>query len=555
MILPINTAQNPQNRIKLKENKNTAKNNAINFKAVKFLEIASKYEPIKYDLLAETKSFIKNGYNVSSLGKGLFAEVFSFDKFKNIVIKKPFRHDNFEQEAQALKALPSTLSKSQQFVARAYDDDTGNYYLLSTKVNGESPSEFWAPWNRTSLRGLFRGLFEMDKAGLYHGDLNNGNMKIDSNGDVNFLDFQWGTKTDKIRLFKNNTVQCMPNFIPIQNSQMFEMAEVPYYLKKLDNASKGKKFLNDYLTEKAKYHGQRVNHIYNITDNWEYTSEIPYINKAEKFESAQEEVYKNLNEKTLNLETLKIQFLSAFREASKYLDVNTLHKNIIPSGSSYLYALSSVQALRKKIGEFQEYAYGEMADYLEGMKDYADYWYNNLKSWTKDAFYYPYRHTRNMLENWETLHDFNDPQVDIEHFDSMTNVTKLVDKNFEVDYTRNFDCENRNIGYYMNEVERYINSTKNNSTAKTHYAYSGLIKAYERLKKAYNDEKWLDVINNSLLLIRRCEEMYAYGDCSSVQSNASGLAETVFKQVYKDVNDYGPGFYTFPGYKNMNEFS
>lgn len=180
---------------------------------------------------------------------------------------------------------------------------------------------FWHPWNKVSLKSLFKGMFEMDKVGLYHGDLNNGNIKIDSSCNVNFLDFQWGTKTNLIRFFETNETQCMPNFIPIQNSQMFEMAEIPYYLDKL----------------------------------------------------------------------------------------------------------------------------------------------------------------------------------------------KLVDKNYEIGFTRNFGCKDRNIGYYMNEIDRYIASTKQDRLARNHQAYNGLIKAYERVKEAYNNQRWLDVINNSLLLMRRCNEMYFMG--------------------------------------------
>lgn len=556
MILPINTVQNQHNRTNLKNyNYRKPKASFITFKAVQFLEIAAKFKPIERDLLTETQNFITRGKGVKSIGKGLFSEVFNFNKFKNIVIKKPFAHDNFQQEAEALKAVPSSLNKTQQFVARAYDDNTNNYYLLSTKVDGKSPDAFWHPWNKMNLKSLFKGMFEMDKAGLYHGDLNNGNIKIDSSGNVNFLDFQWGTKTDLIRFFETNETQCMPNFIPIQNSQMFEMAEIPYYLDKLGSFGKSKKFLKDYLEAKSKYHGQRVKHIYDITKNWSYSSEIPHINKAKSFENAQEEIYKNLNDRVLNLETLKIQFLSAFREASKYLDANTPHKNIIPSGSSYLCALSAVQALRKKIAEFQDCAYGKMSKYINGMRDYADYWYKNLSSWTKDAFYYPFRHTQNRLESWETLHDFNDPKINIEHYDSITNVTKLVDRNYEIGFTRNFDCENRNIGYYMNEVDKYITSTKQDRSARNHQAYNGLIKAYERVKKAYNNKRWLDVINNALLLMRRCDEMYFYGDCSSIQRHTAGLAENVFHQVFNDIDCYGPNYNIFPGYKNMNEFS
>lgn len=42
-------------------------------------------------------------------------------------------------------------------------------------------------------------------------------------------------------------------------------------------------------------------------NNWQYSSEIPHIQKAKRFESAQEEMYKSFNDKTSQLEVLKIQ--------------------------------------------------------------------------------------------------------------------------------------------------------------------------------------------------------------------------------------------------------
>ena len=556
MILPINSALKTQYNNKQQrkiQNKNI--NNSPSFKAVKILEISNKYKHLEQNLLSEIKQFVKNGVNTDFIGSGVFSEVFRFNRLRDFVIKRPFGNDTLAQEANALKEIPATLPNSQQFVARAYDDDTYKYYLVSTMVDGDSPHPKLQPWTNKNLRSLFTGMLELDKAGLYHGDLNNGNLKINRYGDVNFIDFQWGTITPKIRFYENNSDQIMPNFIPIQNSQMFEMAEVPYYLKHVDDSRQGKKFLTDYLTEKSKYHKARLNNIYATTQNWPYSSEISHIEKAKKFEAAQEEVFRSPTDKVLNLETLKIQFLSAFREASKYLDPNTVHKNIIPSGSSYLYTLSSIQALRKKIADLQNYSYGKMDDYLKCMKDYADFWYENLSDWTKDAFKYPLRHTQNKLQYWETLHNFNDPKINIEHFDNMTNVIDLVDKNFEVSYTRNFNCDTYDIGYYMREVDRYINLIKKNQKAKNHSSYRNLIKAYDNLKKAYNSDKWLDVINNSLLLIRRCGEMQTSGYCSNVKVSAVELAENVFKNVYTDINTCGPGGYSFAGYKKMNEFN
>ena len=263
MILAINSAQKTQysNKQQRKiQNKNI--NNSPSFKAVKILEISNKYKHLESTLLSEIKQFVKNRVNTDFIGSGVFSEVFRFNRLKDFVIKRPFGNDTLEQEAKALKEIPSTLPGSQQFVARAYDDDTYKYYLVSTKVDGDSPHPKLQPWTNKNLRSLFDGMQELDKAGLYHGDLNNGNLKINRYGDVNFIDFQWGTITPKNKFYENNTVQIMPNFIPIQNSQMFEMAEVPYYLKQIDDPKLGKKFLIDYLTEKSKYHKARLNNIF-----------------------------------------------------------------------------------------------------------------------------------------------------------------------------------------------------------------------------------------------------------------------------------------------------
>ena len=44
-------------------------------------------------------------------------------------------------------------------------------------VSGKSPHPSTRPWGKDSLKSLFTGMYELDKAGLYHGDLNNGNLK------------------------------------------------------------------------------------------------------------------------------------------------------------------------------------------------------------------------------------------------------------------------------------------------------------------------------------------------------------------------------------------
>ena len=538
MITPINTATNSNKR-----------NNNLTFKAVTFVNIADKFKPIQKDLLKETDKFIKGEEdNVEKIGEGVFSKAFTFFKFDNIVIKASKIVDDFMQEMQALKNLPATLSHSQQFAARAYDDQTNKYYILSTKVEGDSPDPFMTPWNRRTLKNLFTGLFEMDKAGIYHGDLNNGNIKINESGDVNFIDFQWSTKLDENEFFENNNVQCMPDFIQLQNAQMLEMAEIPFYLSKMNNEDEAKEFMSEYLRGKSKYHGKRNDNLYNITRFWQHYSQVPTINKGLKYELAQEDVFRSPNKNIMKLETLKIQFLSAFREASKYLDPNTPVKNILAAPSSYLYALSCVKALKNEIQnqKIVSSINSKEADYLTGLNEFADYWHKNLKSWTVDAFYYPHRHTRNQLYKWEHVrHNFKDPRVNVEHFDNMTNITELVNKDFTPRFYKNFEFKDWYTKYYMDKINEDIKTQKD----------TNIIRAYEKLTDAYYGKngdtgKGLDVINQSLLLTLRADQSKE----DDLVLHASNLAELVFKNIFNDIEN-STSIYNFAGYNDFNKFA
>ena len=532
MISPINTTINNYNNYKQKKN--------INFKAIHINEIAAQFNPIKNQLLAETQKFVKDGNGVKKIGEGVFSEAFKFNKFSNLVIKASKITDNFKNEMTALKWLPSSLKRSQQFAARAFDDDTYKYYLITTKVEGESPDPKKRPWDLANLKSLFNGLFELDKAGIYHGDLNNGNIKIEKNGNVNFLDFQWSTKVDKANLFEANEAQCLPRFIPLNNGQMFEMAEVPYYLNKMNDSRDGENFLASYLHEKSRYQGKRNEYFYNITENWPYSLEIPYVEKALKFESAQEEIYKSLDNKTLKLETLKIQFLNAFREASKYLDANTPHKNILAAPSSYLYALNCIQALRNEIyTQKNGYINKTRGEYLDGLSDFADYWYNNIKSWSVDAFNYPYRHAKNELISWENRHNFNDPEINVAHFDNMSNIAPLVADNFDPKFTRNFSYWNSDATKYLDEVKSYVKS----------YGTQEMKKTYDNIYEAYLQDRGLDIINQSLLLTLQANKAQLY----NLERYASFLAKEVFNNIHNDIVGE-PYIGKHPGYKNMNTF-
>ncbi len=571
MIQPISLNYN--NRINLPTRMHSGKPaRKVNFGAIHIKEISRNFAPIGSDIVRETTRFVNSGMGVKKLGQGLFSEAFEFLKLPNIVIKRSIRGgDSFTQEFQALQAVPETLKDSQHFVARVYDDETYKYYLLSTKVQGKDPNPDYNPWKGLHLRNLFSGMFEMDKVGLYHGDLNNGNIKLTNDGKVNFLDFQWGTVTNQVNFFEQNKKQCHPNFMFIQNAQMFEMAEVPYYLIKINSPADGKRFFRTYLQEKAKYHAARVNFMEKITANWPYSSELAAIRRGISFEKAQAQVYKAPDESILALEAKKVQFLSSFREASKYLDPNTPSKNIISAPSSYLIALNNVQMLRREIVRQQKQMRNSTVNeaYLKGLKEFADYWYDNLEDWTYDAFYYPYRHTQNKLKNWETLHNFADPNVDIEYFEPMWNVVKNVDKRYEPVYSTNFAIKTSANKSCMDDVKAYSNVYPSfgfsEETRETNKMIKDLRKAQKKLQTAYDENKALDVINHGLLLARRAyelamkkyknSEMTEYYQNNYLMSKSAELAENVFREVYSAVRKNSPEYTFITGYQNMQKFS
>ena len=422
-----------------------ANNSKIAFGEFKILSIDDQYKSEQEDIQKKAEDFIEKGKGGRFLGQGLFSKVYDLLKLDGIVIKESMGTDNFAAEETAMKNLPKVLSGSQKFIARGYDDELEEYFILSTKVKGISPAPYNNPWTERHLKNLFDGMFEMDKEGFYHGDLNNGNIKIEENGNVNFIDYQWATKTSKCNYFADHPQENLPRFIPVQNAQMFEMAELPYYLVKMENPKEAKSFLNLYLKVKSDYHQKRVDFMTELKRNWTKSYEIPYIQKAIDFEKAQATIYKNPDDNILKIETLKIQFLNSFREAYRQIDPNVKNKNILSAGSAYLNAISKVQDFRREISKQLVQKQHNSNDstvktYLRAQQEYGDYWFENLTETAHHAFQFPYRHAQNKLFDWENeRHNFNNPYVNVEQFKSMPDVVCAVDKNFAPGYTRNFD--------------------------------------------------------------------------------------------------------------------
>ena len=144
----------------------------INFKS-SFEDFNNKFNPLKSLLKRETDEFISIGSNVTKLGEGIGGETFKFNhpKLDHIVIKKNKAgySEDYEKEYKNLASIPTNIIGGQEAVARAYD--RGEYYLISTLVPGKTVSRD-NRYTEEHLKNLFNKMFELDKIGIYHGDLN-----------------------------------------------------------------------------------------------------------------------------------------------------------------------------------------------------------------------------------------------------------------------------------------------------------------------------------------------------------------------------------------------
>ena len=301
------------------------------------------------DLKNKVDQFEEKHDNAQFIGSGLFAKVYRLDG-TNVVIKESLpskiaraANGDFSQEAKALSRLPESVKNTQRLVANV-KTERGNSYLLSTLVNGKKPEIPTYNWEQPHFNSLFRVLFELDKSGIMHGDLNRGNCLIARDGTTNLIDYQYADtfkfddKDGNDRKYKN------PDFCAPSNAQMFEMANLPYYLVALRDKG-GKSLIREtfvsYLKEKVKYCQNRANYL-------RYQNANP---EMIEYEQLQAKFLKNPSEEMIKLQALKLQVLYAFRQVFSVTDKNNeSEKNIINTVPFYLYAA----ACAKKLMDYTE---------------------------------------------------------------------------------------------------------------------------------------------------------------------------------------------------------
>ena len=477
-----------------------------NFEAIHIRQINPDYVSLQKKIVKELDRFVKKNDNVELLGKGLTSSVYKFKKLQEIVFKKSLNHSNsFETEIKNLKLIPKSIKNAQKFVAQAFDDETGIFYLLSTKVSGKEADWQKNPWTKKGLRSLFSTMYEMDINGIYHGDLHCGNILLDKNGKTGFIDFQWTQNIIKKKFFEDNPNSFMPPFLMNENAQMFEMASVPYYLKISPSAEKGKEFLKNYLNEKSKYHQKRSDYLRQIIKNWPYEYENETILKGINFEDAQSILFRNPDEDILKIEIKKLQFLSSFRETSGKIDSNKTERDFVTATSSQLMTLSAIKELQKEIAlqKTKKYISDAKKTYLNITNDYANYWFNSIKSWI-DVIY------DGSIKSAE-----NSGQFPIKKYkpESITNLFDFVDDTYKADYTRELGTNSIEANKIdLKNIEKHTKNFKELSyksifDSKIMNKFNEISQINLKLQAALYKDWGLDLINLSILNLSKNREL------------------------------------------------
>ena len=357
------------------QNYNLIKQNLLNFtskvKNVNYGKINDEYKD-KVDRFDDGERS-----EAEYLGHGLFAKVYRFID-TNFVIKqynKCMPLSDCRQKAKMLEKV-GELSGSQQLMAQVTTEN-GNEYLISTLVKGEEPDPDANPFNKVALKSFMNTLAELDKKGVYHNDLNTGNCKVDSQtGQIGLLDYQFAMDMDPSNKYSNLQNLLFPECTLPANIQMFEMANLPSYIKHL-GAYRAKDFFKDYLSIKSDYHTRRYHYYRNENISGVTPENIEY-------EMLMSRALKRPSDKLIDLYAKKSQVMYSFRNAFGLTDENTRdikRPNLPAAGAAYLYAAyQAYEYLTKANNIISTETDTNLVKLMKTEKKVAQYWLDKLSN-------------------------------------------------------------------------------------------------------------------------------------------------------------------------------
>lgn len=340
--------------------------------------IAVPYGYADENLKNEVDIFEETHSNAKFLGQGLFAKAWLMQN-GNLVIKESREeqeakraNNGFLSEARNLAFVPKGTKGSQKLVANVVTQK-GNSFLITTFVDGKNADAQNNHWKKEHFASILDTLFELDKAGVYHGDINEGNCMLCDDGRVNLLDYQWASKFNYWEKRRNDEVFRFPEFMLPSNAQMLEMANLSYYFANLGQIlpkHQVRQTFKEYLQEKSSYCLKRA----------EFIEENYNDMQMADYEYLQSRFLKNPTDDIIDLQALKLQMFYAYRNSCSVADKNnSLNTNIMSSISYFLNAACCARKFANKAYEMRDSATDRnLIDYLNFEINLGQYWIKTI---------------------------------------------------------------------------------------------------------------------------------------------------------------------------------
>lgn len=345
------------------------------------------YEKSKTGLSESQKDYIDRfeeglTYDSKFLGEGVTSRAY-YSPSQNFVIKqnkynayipnkKRGEMGSLAHENDILLSIGENVKTSQKGIGYV-ETAKGGQFLLSTLMKG-SPANLWSnPFKEKHIDRLLRNLYRLDKSHIIHCDLSRPNLLLDTNFDVNIIDYQWGEKFLPYYPESNYHLinSIFPPFEMPNNATMFETAALPGYLKSMSSYN-AEEFLSNYLKNKAIYTDKKFEKMKRYRNEHLWMSD-----EFENFELAKTKAYNSQDASIKTAELLKMNMLNSHRRQYSCYDTNKIEpRNILRA----IPLMVKAKQFADKLSNIQAQFNCDQL-YFDFMNKYGKFWQNNISDW------------------------------------------------------------------------------------------------------------------------------------------------------------------------------
>lgn len=345
------------------------------------------YEDSNIPLTSQEKDYIDRfeegrTYDHRFLGEGVVSKAF-YSSSQDFVIKQnkvnsylPSKERNefgsLAHENKMLLKIDPNVKTTQR--GKAYvETKKGGKFLISSFVSGKPANRYTNPFKEKHIDRLLRNLYRLDKSFIIHSDLSNPNLLLDTNDNVNLIDYQWADEYDLYYDYCNFNLRnsSFPPFESPNNASMFEAAGLAGYTRPM-SIDQAKNFLKKYYENKTHYVEKNIRRLEEINKQSGMT-----LGRAIEFEKSRAKAYGYMDENILNAETHKMNILNLHRRQFSCHDLNKVDpRNILRAIPLCIRAKECADAL----ANYDEGAFVDET-YYSYMRQFGEFWQENIEKW------------------------------------------------------------------------------------------------------------------------------------------------------------------------------